>query len=133
MGWLMGWIAPIYSHHLDGCLDGTDGDTVGAFCSATTQMSSTKMPTLSHVHTIFRGLQDELKDILCALPNSVSPNIKKGLTDAHRKLSDYYYKFDESPFYIWAACTHYPKLILTCSLTFFGSPRSTDLIWRFEG
>ena len=80
-----------------------------AFRSATTQMSSTKTPTLSHVHAIFRGLQDELKDILRALPNSVSPNIKKGLTDAHRKLSDYYYKFDESPFYTWAARTYYTK------------------------
>ena len=49
------------------------------------------------------------------------------------KLSDYYYKFDESPFYTWAACTYHPKLILTCFLTFFGSPRSTNLIRRFEG
>lgn len=84
-----------------------------AFRSATTQMSSTKIPTLSHVHAIFRGLQDELKDILCALPNSVSPNIKKGLTDAHRKLSDYYYKFDESPFYTWAARTYCRKSVST--------------------
>ena len=51
-----------------------------AFRSATTQMSSTKTPTLSHVHAIFCGLQDELKDILRALLNSVSPNIKRGLT-----------------------------------------------------
>jgi hypothetical protein len=29
----------------------------------------------------------------------------KGLTDAHRKLSDYYQTFDESPFYIWSSCT----------------------------
>ena len=28
----------------------------------------------------------------------------KGLTDAHRKLSDYYQTFDESPFYIWSSC-----------------------------
>ena len=80
-----------------------------AFRSATTQMSSTKTPTLSHVHAIFRELQDKLKDILCALPNLVSPNIKKGLMDVHRKLSDYYYKFDESPFYTWAARTYYTK------------------------
>jgi len=104
-----------------------------SFLLATTQMSLTKILTLSHVHAIFHRLQDELKDILCALPNLVSPNIKKGLTDVHRKLSDYYYKFDESPFYTWAAHTHHPKLILTCFLTFFGSPRSTNLIQRFEG
>ena len=89
------------------------------FCSATTQMSSTKTPTLSHVHTIFRGLQDELKDILCALPNLVSPNIKKGLTDVHQKLSDYYYKFDESPFYTWAAHMYYTRSIYIHFLTFF--------------
>ena len=46
---------------------------------------------LSTVHAIFRGLQDDIKDILRSLPNSVSPRIKSGLTDAHRKLSDYYY------------------------------------------
>jgi len=28
---LTGWIAPIYSHQLDGHLDGTDGDVVGKF------------------------------------------------------------------------------------------------------
>ena len=28
----------------------------------------------------------------------------EGLTDAHRKLSDYYQTFDESPFYIWSSC-----------------------------
>ncbi|KAK0454239.1 hATC-domain-containing protein [Desarmillaria tabescens] len=31
------------------------------------------------------------------------PELKKGLLDAHCKLSDYYYKYDESPFYTWAA------------------------------
>ena len=58
---------------------------------------------LSTTHTIFRGLQDEIKKILRELPNSVSPKIKLGLTDAHQKLSDYYYQFDASPFYTWAA------------------------------
>ena len=28
----------------------------------------------------------------------------KGLTDAHRKLSDYYQTFDKPPFYIWSSC-----------------------------
>jgi len=74
-----------------------------SFRSATTEMSATKVPMLSTTHAIFRGLQDDIKNILRDLPNSVSPNIKVGLTDAHRKLSDYYYQFDASPFYTWAA------------------------------
>ena len=68
------------------------------------EMSTTKSPMLSTTHAIFRGLQDEIKGILRSLPNLVSPNLKCGLTDAHCKLSDYYYKYDKSPFYIWAAC-----------------------------
>ena len=59
---------------------------------------------LSTTHAIFQGLQDDIKNILRSLPDSVPPRIKLGLTDAHRKLSDYYYQFDASPFYIWAAC-----------------------------
>lgn len=74
------------------------------FRSATTEMSTSKKPMLSTTHAVFRGLQDEIKSILTHLPNSTPPEIKKGLTDAHLKLSDYYYKFDESPFYIWSAC-----------------------------
>jgi hypothetical protein len=75
-----------------------------SFRSATTEMSTTKFPMLSTTHAIFRGLQDDIKNILCGLPNSVPPRIKLGLTNAHRKLSDYYYQFDASPFYAWAAC-----------------------------
>jgi hypothetical protein len=75
-----------------------------SFRSATTQMSATKVPMVSTTHAIFRGLQEDIKNILRNLSNSVSPAIKLGLTDAHRKLSDYYYQFDASPFYTWAAC-----------------------------
>jgi hypothetical protein len=75
-----------------------------SFRSATTEMSATKIPMLSTTHAIFRGLQDDIKNILRNLPNSVSPKIKLGLMDAHRKLSDYYYQYDASPFYTWAAC-----------------------------
>ena len=75
-----------------------------SFRSATTEMSTTKSPMLSTTHAIFQGLQDDIKGILRGLPNSVSPRIKLGLTDAHRKLSDYYYQYDASPFYTWAAC-----------------------------
>jgi hypothetical protein len=54
-----------------------------SFCSATTEMSTTKVPMLSTVHAVFQGLQDDLKEILRNLPNSVSTNVKRGLTDAH--------------------------------------------------
>jgi len=74
-----------------------------SFRSATTQMSATKTPMLSTTHAIFRGLQGDLQDILRSLPDTAAPELKKGLTDAHLKLSDYYYKFDESPYYLWSA------------------------------
>ncbi|KAH9044094.1 hypothetical protein EDB83DRAFT_2204473, partial [Lactarius deliciosus] len=71
-----------------------------AFRSATTQMSTTKQPMLSTAHAIFRGLQDEVRNALRSLPDSASPLIKAGLLAAHQKLSEYYYRFDISPFYI---------------------------------
>ena len=75
-----------------------------SFHAATTQMSTTKVLMLSTTHAIFHGLQDDIKDIIHSLLASVSPSIKFGLIDAHMKLSDYYHKYDESPFYTWAAC-----------------------------
>ncbi|KAF8992769.1 hypothetical protein BDQ17DRAFT_1456193 [Cyathus striatus] len=73
------------------------------FHRATTQMLATKQPMLSSTHAVFRGLQDQLKAALCTLPDTSPPQIKKGILNAHRKLSDYYYKFNQSPFYTWAA------------------------------
>jgi hypothetical protein len=78
-------------------------DWLHLFRDATTQMSTTSSPMLSTTHAIFRGLQDELKNILRSLSDNVSPNIKAALIKAHRKLSDYFYKFDESPYPLWAA------------------------------
>ena len=75
-----------------------------SFQSVITEMSATKIPMLSMTHAIFWSLQDDIKNILCNLPNSVSPKIKLGLMDADCKLSDYYYQYDASPFYTWAAC-----------------------------
>ncbi|KAF8989142.1 hypothetical protein BDQ17DRAFT_1257145, partial [Cyathus striatus] len=75
-----------------------------AFRQATTQMSATKHPMLSTTHTIFRGLQEELKNAISLLPNSTNPRIRTGLVNAHKKLSDYYHRFNKSPYYIWAAC-----------------------------
>jgi hypothetical protein len=74
-----------------------------AFRSATTQMSATKHSTLSFTHAIFRGLQDSVKDSLRSLPYGSSPELRNAVLNAHRKLSDYYFKFDQSPFYVWAS------------------------------
>ncbi|KAJ7088226.1 hypothetical protein C8R43DRAFT_863413, partial [Mycena crocata] len=70
------------------------------FRSATTQMSATKQPVLSTTHAMFRGLEQQLKDTLKKLPPSTDPALKKGLIEAHTKLSDYYAKFDESRYYL---------------------------------
>lgn len=88
-----------------------------AFRSATTQMSAIKQPMLSTTHAIFCGLQDNIRQILRDLPDSVPDQLKLGLTDAHCKLSDYYYKFDESPYYTWAART-YPSHFAFVGLPF---------------
>jgi hypothetical protein len=78
-----------------------------AFRSATTEMSKTKEPMLSTVHAIFRGLQDHISTILADLPDSAPLKLKTGLLEAHKKLSEYYYRSDESPFYTWAASESY--------------------------
>ncbi len=78
-------------------------DWLKHFRAATVEMSMTHKPMLSTVHVVFWGLQCHLKGILAGLPDHTPPEIKKGLLEAYRKLSDYYYKFDESPYYTWAA------------------------------
>jgi hypothetical protein len=82
-----------------------------AFRSATTQMSATKQPMLSTIHAIFRGLQQHLKSIIKELPNNADPALKEGLVNAHRKLSDYFTKFDESRYCTWAA-----RLFTCCTM-----------------
>jgi hypothetical protein len=74
------------------------------FRSATTQMSSTKHSMLSSTHAIFRGLQESVHDFIKDLPSDSPPHLRVALLNCHRKLSDYYYKFDESPYYVWAGC-----------------------------
>ena len=59
---------------------------------------------LSSTHAIFRGLQEDIRNSLVELPDSAPPKLKTSLMKAHRKLSDYYSKLDESPYYIWASC-----------------------------
>jgi hypothetical protein len=62
-------------------------------------MSATKQPMLSTTHACFRWLQDHLKATIAALPQSAEPTLQDGLVAAHRKLGDYYTKFDESRYY----------------------------------
>ena len=85
-----------------------------SFQAATTQMSTTQTPMLSTTHTVFCGLQDELHEIIWDFPDSVPPSLKEGLTDAHHKLSDYYYKIDTSPYYLWSSHECYKFL---CAIT----------------
>jgi predicted DNA-binding protein (UPF0251 family) len=75
-----------------------------AFRSATTQMSITKRSMLSSTHTIFRGLQESLRTSLRNIPPTAPSRLKRTLVNAHKKLSDYYSVFDESPFCLWASC-----------------------------
>ena len=82
-----------------------------SFRSATTQMSTTKQPMLSSTHAIYRGLQESLRESLTNLPNNTPPQLKLGLMRAHRKLSDYYNKIDDSPYYIWSSCLLFLYLI----------------------
>ena len=83
-------------------------DWLRVFQLATTQMSATKQASvLSMTHAVFRGLQEHLLSIFRALPANTPQNLTKSLLDAYHKLSDYYYKFDQSPFYCWAACKFY--------------------------
>ena len=76
------------------------------FQSATIQMSATKHATLSSIHAIFRGLQEQLQEDIASLPQTTPSRLCTTLINAHLKLSDYYYKFDQSPYYIWASCQY---------------------------
>ena len=80
-----------------------------SFHAATTQMSATHTPMLSTTHAIFCGFQDDICTILRDLPNTVPPSLKKGLMDTHLKLSDYSYKIDASPFYLWSSHKFYSQ------------------------
>jgi hypothetical protein len=66
-------------------------------------MSTTSKPMLSQTHLVFRELQSHIRTILAELPVGAPAELVGGLTAAHTKLSDYYYLFDATPYYIWAA------------------------------
>ncbi|KAJ7765577.1 hypothetical protein B0H16DRAFT_1309980, partial [Mycena metata] len=79
-------------------------DWLMVYRDATTQMSTTKQPMLSSTHAIFLGLQSHLKAALAKLPATADPVLRDGLVEAHLKLSDYFAKFDQSKYYMWATC-----------------------------
>lgn len=83
-----------------------------SFRSATTQMSTTKHASLSFTHAVFRGLQEEVRKALRELPSSAPSRLKQALIASHQKLSDYYYKFDESYFYVWSSILD-PRITLS--------------------
>ena len=87
------------------------------FRDATTEMSTTSRPMLSHVHAIFRGLQEHVRQALAKLPDMADPRIKAGLLAAHAKLSEYYHRFDQSPYYLWAARESIDYLLYYNSMT----------------
>ncbi|KAJ6562968.1 hypothetical protein B0H10DRAFT_1644813, partial [Mycena sp. CBHHK59/15] len=70
------------------------------FRRATTDMSTTSKPMLSQTHLVFCELQTSLEAELAALPGDVAPELKQGMVTAHKKLSDYYFTFDASPYYL---------------------------------
>lgn len=83
---------------------------LGLFKGATAKMSATKKPMLSQTHAVFRTLQSALKSNICNLPVSSDPTrvaaqkkLRDGLVKAHLKLSEYFSRFDTSPYYLWAA------------------------------
>ena len=104
------------------------------FDSATTDMSKTKEPMLSTIHAIFRGLQDHVHQVLADLPDSALHQLRNGLIEAHKKLSDYHYHSDESLYYTWASCTLYafPYFVFHWQLTFIFSTWSLDYVWRAQ-
>lgn len=73
------------------------------FRSATATMSSTSTPTLSCVHGVFKALQDALSMQLTNFASEAPSSCKNGLKNAYDKLGDYFYRLDESPYYIWAS------------------------------
>ncbi|KAJ7156123.1 hypothetical protein C8R43DRAFT_884009, partial [Mycena crocata] len=72
-----------------------------AFRSATTEMPATGNSMLS-VKATSRPNQ-----VIKALPEGTDQALRNGLVNAHLKLSDYYTKFDNSWYYLWALCKRF--------------------------
>jgi hypothetical protein len=81
-------------------------DWLKTFQIATTEMSTTKRPMLSSTRDTFLGLQANLKEIISSLPENINATLRSGLVNAHLKLSEYFGKFDQSQYCLWA-CSKY--------------------------
>ena len=92
-------------------------------------MSTTKHPMLSSAHAIFCGLQESLHESLCTLLNNTLAHLKLGLTRAHLKLSDYYGKFDDSPYYTWSSHEWFPFICCVLAKEFSCSTGSVNWLW----
>ncbi|KAF9493849.1 hypothetical protein BDN71DRAFT_1394229, partial [Pleurotus eryngii] len=75
------------------------------FHTTTVQMSATTWLMLSTTLAMFRGLQENLQDIITTLPTNTPMPLHDSLVSPHLKLSEYYTKIDESPYYTWASRT----------------------------
>jgi hypothetical protein len=91
-------------------LSNQDWDAINLVCDwlkhfrdATTQMSATKQCTLSSTHAVFKSLQDSLTQNLKQIPSFYPARLRNALLQSHEKLSDYFFKFDQSPYPIWAS------------------------------
>ena len=106
-----------------------------AFCDATTEKSATKRATLSSMHGVLKGLQDHLVEQITNLPTKTSPEIHEALLASHRKLSDYFWKIDQSPHVIWASCEPNSSLmtsnLLICIIS-LGSPNQLSGAGRWS-
>ena len=69
------------------------------------RISTAEWDAITLVTGWLNGLQEDVKHDLCDLPNSTPASLTAGLMGAHRKLSDYYFKSDVSPYYTWASRT----------------------------
>jgi hypothetical protein len=74
------------------------------FRTATARMSSSKTTTLSTIYSTFTKLQDTLRTQLRDLDSSLPQELGQGLQRALIKLSEYFSKADDTPFYLWASC-----------------------------
>ncbi|KAL5497681.1 hypothetical protein ACEPAH_2612 [Sanghuangporus vaninii] len=66
-------------------------------------MSTTKTSVLSSTYRQFILLQDTLRKAILELPQSILLQLKNGLINAHKKLAEYVFLFNQSPYFLWAS------------------------------
>ena len=73
-----------------------------AFRDATTSMSTTNTSVLSTTYAQFIMLQDKLRRSIAEIPRGIPQQLKNGLINAHQKLAQYIFMFNQSPYFLWA-------------------------------